>query len=112
MGFSLKLDYQRLPSGLIEALQAEREASSNDTKGIIRPRIKRLTGYDEALQLFLPMRTIESGTTVGYGVENIEDEDLVDVWLAPLGTLSLGRRLRLSISSSQYPTLIDQHCIR
>ena len=80
----LALDCSPLPPDIVDALNAERERPTSPESGILCPYIKRFDGYDEGLRLFLPMRRIESGTSVGSGTEYIEEENLVDVWLTPL----------------------------
>jgi len=80
----LALDYPKLPSDLAAVLKAEEDGSIPASK-VLCPRLKRFYGYDEGLRTFLPMRTIESGTTMILGSDLlylIEDVDS-DVWMTP-----------------------------
>ena len=78
----LELDYKRLPLRLIDALNAERISPSTES-GLICPHIKRFSGSEEGLRLFLPMRTIESGMMTRDPHEFVERHQLSDIWLTP-----------------------------
>ena len=78
----LDLDFPELPSDLVEALKAEQNGLSHES-GILCPNLKRFDGYNRTLRLFLPMRSIESGTTMGCWADYIHVDDLPDFWLTP-----------------------------
>jgi len=78
----LDLDFPEVPPDLVEALKAEQDGLPQGS-GIICPHLKRFNGYNETLRLFLPMRTIESGTTMGCWADYIHVDDLPDFWLTP-----------------------------
>ena len=86
----LALDCSDFCSELVAALRAEQKGLAPESE-IICPKLKRFDGYDEGLLLFLPMRRIESATSLGPGAGWFDDEGRSGNarWLNPLLIQSL-----------------------
>ena len=79
----LALDCTKPLPDLVAALKTEQQGLVPKT-GILCPRLKRFDGYDDGLRLFLPLRNIESGTSLGSGAEYVANDGLADLWLTPV----------------------------
>ena len=83
----LALDCSDFPDDLVSTLkEGHKGLVSEESEPILCPNLKRFDGYDEGLRLFLPMRKIESSTTMGPGLYYTDDDGNIDLvgWLNPL----------------------------